>query len=164
MEGKICMFTGHRTINARHLTSLSENIGELMERLIAEGYTDFRAGGAMGFDTLAAFAVLEKKKKYGYVKLHLYLPCHGQEKGWPENMKRAYYYVISSADSVRYAYDTYVNGCMHKRNRDMVNGSDLCVAYCGSDKGGTAYTVDYAKKKGIEVINLFESVRAAQNI
>ena len=157
MEGKICMFTGHRVIHAKHMSSLSDSISELLEQLIADGYTDFRVGGAMGFDTLAAFAVLEKKKKYGYVRLHLFLPCHGQERGWPENMKAAYRLVLDNADSVRYAYDQYVNGCMHKRNRDMVNGSDLCVAYCGHSRGGTAYTVEYARKKGVKVINLFEA-------
>ena len=111
----------------------------------------------MGFDTLAAFAVLEKKKKYGFVRLHLFLPCHGQDRGWPENMRMAYRHVLDNADSVRYAYDQYVSGCMYKRNRDMVNGSQLCVAYCGSSRGGTAYTVGYARKKGVRVINLFKA-------
>ncbi len=156
MEGKICMFTGHRTINGRHLAGLPRRIDELLEKLISEGYTEFRAGGAVGFDTIAALKVLEKKKKYGFVRLHLYLPCHGQENGWRENLKKAYYYVIENADSVRYVSDTYVDGCMHKRNREMVDGSALCVAYCGRSKGGSAYTVDYARKRGLRVINMFE--------
>ena len=156
MEGKICMFTGHRTINAKHLSELPRKIDGLLEKLISEGYTEFRAGGAVGFDTLAALKVLEKKRKYGFVRLHLYLPCHGQENGWSENLKKAYYYVIENADSVRYSCESYVNGCMQKRNREMVDGSSLCLAYCGRSKGGSAYTVAYAEKKGVRVINMFE--------
>ena len=156
MERRICMFTGHRSIEERHASELPQRVDELLEKLISEGYTEFRAGGAIGFDTLAALKVLEKKKKYGFVRLHLYLPCHGQEKSWSDSQKNAYRYILDNADSTQYSYDTYVRGCMHKRNREMVNGSELCVAYCGSDKGGTAYTVDYAKKKGVRVINLFE--------
>ena len=159
MEGRICMFTGHRNISHRHLLSLSDSIDALLERLISEGYTDFRAGGAMGFDTLAALAVLEKKKKYGFIRLHLFLPCHGQESRWSENMKRAYYRVLENADSVRYSCDTYVSWCMQKRNRDMVEGSELCVAYCGKAEGGTAYTVAYARKNGVKVINLFNELK-----
>ena len=153
--GRICMFTGHRIIDARHISTLPQRLDELLERLISEGYTDFRGGGAMGFDTVAALKIIEKKKKYGFIKLHLYLPCHDQERGWRENAKRAYYFVLDHADSVRYASDQYTDGCMHKRNRDMVDGSDLCVAYCGSSRGGSAYTLAYAQRKGLDIVNLF---------
>lgn len=155
-KGKICMFTGHRIINARHVSSLPGRLDELLEKLIACGYTEFRAGGAIGFDTVAALKVLEKKKKYGFVKLHLFLPCRNQEKGWKENSKRAYYYVLQNADSMRYCSEEYTEGCMHKRNREMVDGSNLCVAYCGTARGGSAYTLSYAHKRGLRIVNLFE--------
>ena len=154
-KSKICMFTGHRIINARHVSTLPQRLDDLLEQLIAKGYTEFRAGGAIGFDTVAALKVLEKKKKFGFVKLHLFLPCRDQEKGWRENSKRAYYYVLKHADSIRYCSEQYDNGCMHKRNREMVDGSDLCVAYCGSGKGGSAYTLSYAQKKGVKTVNLY---------
>ena len=156
MQTKICMFTGHRNIDRRHINTLPERIDALLETLIEEGYTEFRTGGAMGFDTLVALKVLEKKRKYGFIKLHLFLPCHDQDKAWKESIKTAYYYVMERADSVRYSSETYYNGCMHKRNRDMVDGSQLCVAYCGKKTGGSAYTVGYAEEKGLKVINLFE--------
>ena len=42
---------------------------------------------------------------------------------------------------------------MHERNRFMADNSDVLIAvYDGSEKGGTAYTVNYAKKKGLDVI------------
>ena len=155
---RICVFTGHRSINAKHMALLSEKLDEVVERLIAEGYTEFRAGGAVGFDTVAALAVLEKKKRHGQVRLHMFLPCYGQEKNWSENMKRTYRFVLERADRVRYSCENYVNGCMQMRNRDMVSGSEICVAYYDTKRhGGSRYTVEYAQKRGVSVINLFGS-------
>ena len=155
MQSRICSFTGHRTIYPRHAASLPTQIDALLERVIADGFCEFRTGGAIGFDTLVALKVLEKREKYPNIRLCLYLPCHGQERGWSENLKEAYTYVLERADSVHYSCDSYVTGCMQKRNREMIDGASLCIAYCGSDRGGSAYTVGLARKNGIEVINLF---------
>ena len=46
---------------------------------------------------------------------------------------------------------------MHKRNRHLVDNSSVCVCYLNKENGGTAYTVDYAGKKGLEIINLVKS-------
>ena len=154
MERKICMFTGHRYIEPERIVLLPRELDELLERLIGEGYLDFRCGGAQGFDTIAALKVLEKKKTYPDVNLHLFLPCRDQTRGWSEAAKRAYSIVLERADSVCYASENYTPNCMHARNRAMVDGSDLCVAYCTSSHGGTAYTVLYARKQGVEVICL----------
>ena len=155
-SGKVCMFTGHRTIQEKHVRTLPEQIDRLLESLIEEGYTEFIAGGAIGFDTLASLKVLEKKRKYGFIRLNLILPCRDQDKGWRESLKTAYRYVLENADSIRYSSEQYHKGCMHKRNRAMVEASELCVAYCGKTTGGSAYTVDYARKNGLRVINVFE--------
>ena len=152
MEKKTCMFTGHRQIDVGDAMALPRALDLLLEKLIAEGYTDFRCGGAQGFDTIAALKVLEKKKKYPYVNLHLFLPCRDQADEWSERAKAVYRAVIDMADSTEYLYERYSRGCMHARNRAMVDGSDICVAYCTSSRGGTAYTVEYAKKKGVEIL------------
>ena len=146
------MFTGHRQIDGSDVTALPGALDLLLEDLIARGYTDFRCGGAQGFDTIAALKVLEKKKKYPQIKLHLFLPCRDQADAWSDHAKAVYFAVIERADSKKYLYEHYSRGCMHARNRAMVDGSDLCVAYCTSPHGGTAYTVEYAKKKGVDVL------------
>ncbi|MBQ8331062.1 MAG: DUF1273 family protein [Clostridia bacterium] len=150
----ICCFTGHREIADGHLTQLPQSLDRVLEELIAEGVTVFRAGGAMGFDTIAALKVLEKKKSYPHVRLELYLPCRDQTRGWSETGKHAYQYVLERADSFVYLRETYVKGCMHERNRALVQGADVCVTYCVSNMGGTAYTVGYARKNGLRLINL----------
>ena len=151
MSNKICMFTGHRQIETRDITAMPRALDLLLEELIADGYTDFRCGGAQGFDTIAALKVLEKKKKYPQIKLHLFLPCRDQANLWSEQAQAVYRAVMARADSTRYICESYTHGCMHARNRAMVDGSDLCVAYCTSLRGGTAYTVEYAQKNGVAV-------------
>ena len=43
---------------------------------------------------------------------------------------------------------------MQKRNRYLVDHSGTCVCYLTSAKGGTAYTVNYTKQKGLRIIHL----------
>ena len=116
----------------------------------------FVAGGALGFDTLAAQTILKLRTQYSQVKLILVLPCETQTRGWPEEDVRIYEEIKKAADKVRYTSVEYTRGCMHKRNRHLVDHSGVCVAYLTESRGGTAYTVDYARKNGVPVINLGE--------
>lgn len=62
------------------------------------------------------------------------------------------------ADKVVYTSKEYTRGCMHKRNRHLVDNSSICIAYLTEQSGGTAYTVDYARKNGLIVINIAEKI------
>ena len=62
--------------------------------------------------------------------------------------------MLFRSDKVVYTARQYTRGCMFKRNRHLVDNSSVCVCYLTKDSGGTAYTVDYAEKKGLEIINL----------
>ena len=155
-QGKIdtVCFTGHRNIDFNKAVLIPSRLKALMEELIARGARSFRAGGAIGFDMIAALCVLELKEKHPYIRLDLKLPCKSQADAWSEPDKKAYRYILSQADSIEYVSENYVSWCMHERNRRLVNGSQVCIAYLLQSKGGTAYTYNYALKKGIEVINL----------
>ena len=48
--------------------------------LYGKGVREFRAGGARGFDTLAALTILEFKENHPDVRLVLMLPCKHQDK------------------------------------------------------------------------------------
>ena len=67
---KICCFTGHRDLYKTQSAQLYNKTKRLVLDLVEEGYTDFRAGGAIGFDTLAAACVLDVKAQNPSVKLH----------------------------------------------------------------------------------------------
>lgn len=152
---KGCCFTGHRQIEYDEIDRLQMILPAEVRELVAEGYIDFYAGGAMGFDTYAALAVLQVRDSGEDIKLHLLLPGEGQERAWSLQMKHVYHDIRERADSYEYLSETCSPAAMLKRNRELVERSELCICYLASERGGTAYTVKEAKKRGIEVRNLF---------
>ena len=151
---KACCFSGHRKIPNYRIEDLKSELSEAIENLISDGYTYFLAGGALGFDTLAAEAVLEMRVIYPEIKLKLVLPCLSQTNGWNLQDKMKYEAIREKADEIMYISMAYYSGCMHERNRYLVDNSSVCICYLTENKGGTAFTINYAKKKGLEIINL----------
>ena len=149
-------FTGHRSIPRQDALYIPGKLKKKLEELIDRGAYRFRAGGAVGFDTVAALCVLELKEKYPHIKLELILPCRDQTRNWGDNDKRIYNYILSKASTVEYITDTYTGWCMHERNRRLVNESQVCLAYLTHGGGGTAYTFGFALEQGLEVINIGE--------
>lgn len=154
MKEKTCCFTGHRKIPSEPLPAISRKLKETLIFYIENGYRYFGAGGALGFDTLAAQTVLLLKQHYPWIKLILVLPCKDQAKRWSAQESEEYERIKSSADKVVYTSEHYYSGCMHKRNRHLVDNSSLCVCYLTERTGGTAYTVEYAAKNNLTVINV----------
>lgn len=119
-----------------------------------QGYRYFGAGGALGFDTLAAQTVLELREQYQEIRLILVLPCYTQTRGWQKKDVVEYERIKCCADKVVFTSEEYSVGCMHKRNRHLVDHSSLCICYLSHPSGGTAYTVQYAERQGLTVVNL----------
>ena len=125
----------------------------LVKTLAESGYTNYICGGALGFDTLAAIAIIKRKQEYN-LNLLLAVPYKGQEKAWNEQDINLYNYILSHADNIVYLADKYYDGCLLARNRYMVDKSQLLVAYNTGIRGGTAFTCAYAMKQGVEMLNL----------
>ncbi len=150
-----CCFTGHRTLTPAVKRALTEILDRRLLALCEVGFTEFRTGGALGFDTLAAQRVILLKKANPQCKLHLVLPCRDQDRYWSAPDKAAFAEILRHADTVEYLRDAYTPDCMHARNRALVDESDLCLAYLAPGKrGGTHYTCTYALSKGVRLINL----------
>lgn len=149
-------FTGHRDLSSQQTELAAKKLREAIDLLISLGATDFYAGGALGFDTLAARAVVARKNSGANIKLHLLLPFPGQDKGWSQSNKSAYHAIIGMADSVKYSHEKYVPGVYHLRDRAIVENADVIVAFLSKESGGTAYTVSLAEKLDRKVINLAE--------
>lgn len=154
MKERTACFTGHRTIPFLQRRKIEKRTEEALIEAIKQGYQFFGAGGALGFDTLAAQTVLRLKETYPQIKLILVLPCLSQTRGWrPEDIAE-YERIKAAADKVVYTSQEYTRDCMFKRNRHLVDNSSLCIAYLTENSGGTAYTVDYARFKGLIIKNV----------
>ena len=154
MKSKTCCFTGHRQIPKEVRPALEQELEQTLRDLTAQGVVYYGAGGALGFDTLAAQTVLRLLREFPQIRLILVLPCPEQTRGWRSEDVAEYQRILSSADKVVYVSDHYDRGCMHRRNRHLVDHSGTCVAYCARSTGGTAYTVRYARSKGLPVLYL----------
>jgi uncharacterized phage-like protein YoqJ len=154
VRNQTCCFSGHRTIPEWTRDSLSTKLNIELRKLILSGYRYFGAGGALGFDTMAAQAVLRFRREFPQIKLILVLPCKDQALRWPEASKAEYENIKRQANKVVYMAESYTPECMFQRNRHLVDQSSTCLCYLTRKSGGTAYTVDYACYRNLQVINL----------
>ena len=150
MSAYTLALSGHRElpegfdINALHDT---------LEELIKEGCTHVCCGMARGFDLLALECLIDLKRRY-HVCVEACIPHRGQADKFPQFDKMRYECLLSRCDVKTVLSEKYHSGCMLARNRYMVDKSDVLLAYCTRSSGGTAYTVDYAKRAGLHVILL----------
>lgn len=153
MRENTCCFSGHRQIPSAELAQLQARLRQAVETLIERGVTDFIAGGALGFDMLAAQEVLYQRQ-YHPIRLILALPCPEQTRGWPATAVAAYESIRAAADEETVLAPAYHKGCMLRRNDWMVAHSAYLICYRKTLTGGTAYTVKQAAKAGLRIRNL----------
>ena len=154
MKNETCCFTGHRQIPPGEREKITGSLERVIVNLYQKGVRYYEAGGALGFDTVAAQTVIRLRESCLSMKLVLVLPCLTQTRGWRTEDVAEYERIKAQADQVVYTAQQYTRGCMHKRNRYLVDSSGICVCYLTKDSSGTAYTVRYAKKEGLEIINI----------
>ena len=144
---KNCALTGHRELPP----AFDDNaLYDGLEALIKEGYDCFYCGMAEGFDLRALQCLVALKQKYRFTVVAC-IPFEGQEKGFSRENRQTYRSLLPWCDVTRLLFPTYRNGCYLVRNRYMVDRADLLFAYCVKERGGAAYTVRYAKEKGVPV-------------
>ena len=153
-----CCFTGHRYFPWKDNTghpqhkALLEQLERTIDLAVAKGVTHFICGNAVGVDTWAAELVLKKKRTHPQIFLEVALPFAGHNAEEPAcqsvQQKADLVHVVGTEKSRRSAF--------FERDLYMVDHSDLLIAvYCKSHaRGGTVKTMEYAKKQGIEVIEI----------
>ena len=152
---KGCCFTGHRQIPQDLAPKLKQRIKDGIEYLYSNmGVKMYYAGGALGFDALAAEAVIEQRWERRDVRLVIVVPCRDQAARWCAADRVRYERINRDADEVICLAEHYFSGCMHQRNRYMVDHSRACICYLTERTGGTAYTVNYARERGLRIFNL----------
>ncbi len=150
-----CCFTGHRNIRPGDIRQIEERVRKEVLDLIAEGVSTFYVGGAMGFDTLAAEVLLDlREKENAVIRIVSAIPFPDWREGWPESEKLRQERIIQASDEVFYVARVHSREAYLRRDREMVDRSGYCIAYCSRASGGTAYTVRYAMKKGLQVVNV----------
>ena len=147
-----CCFTGHRP---QKLHQPEEEVRSGLEAAIrqayADGYRYFITGMAMGVDIWAGETVLKLKKEHPDMHLIAAVPYPGQEKSFPHEWKMKYAELMASCDHAEILSENYNRGVYHARDHWMVDHSRRVIAVYNGEPGGTALTIRYAKKEGLEL-------------
>ena len=153
-------FTGHRKISDKVRPELDAVLRQFVTSLYERGARTFKTGGAVGFDTMAALAVLDMKYQLpdDSIKLVLCLAAPDQADHFSQYDRIIFNMIKDKADLVLYSAEHSTAESYYARNRKLVDGSDACVAFCTVQRGGTYYTCKTALLSGVEFINLADFV------
>lgn len=154
-----CAFTGYRPQKLPfgfdegdlRCVDFRQRIFYAVEGFVKKGYSHFMAGGALGFDTYAAEAVMDVRRRYPWVTLEIAVPFDAQPDRWPVASQVRYRWNLDQADMVTWVSHAYSQDCLSLRNRYLVDRCDLLLAAFDGRPGGTRNTVEYARRQGKEV-------------
>ena len=153
-----CCFTGHRNVPKKDVDQILKQVEMLVCALVKKGVETFCVGGAIGFDTIAAQHLLYLRDIKGLnIKVILICPFDGFTNRWNQTQKDEFATLLPHFDEVIYKEKTGSREAYLSRNRELVNRSAYCIAYCTHNYGGTAYTVRYAMKSGVMVLNIADT-------
>jgi hypothetical protein len=138
----ICCFIGHRTIY--NIPAVKERVKDLVQGLIENGVKTFYNGGMGKFDALCASAVHDLKREYGDLNNVLISPYPKVDKYKARLFDEVIY---PSLEKVHPKY------AILYRNKYMVDNSAYAITYVTHPWGGAAQTLEYAKKRGLYIIN-----------
>ena len=148
-------FTGHRFMEA----SLREHVRKRLSDAVLDAYglgiRNFISGFAIGFDMMAAEAIVSLKRSYPDITLIAAIPFKGQACRFSFHDRKRYDRLLEAADEVIVLSDSYYPRCFLDRDDFMVSHSSrLIVYYDGREKGGTFYTIRKAMAHGIPIVNV----------
>ena len=116
-------------------------------------YIEFLVGRDGEFDQLASSTIrrVAKRLEYNNTALVLVLPYMRAEYRDNEESYLKYYDEVEICEESASAYPT---SAFRIRNRAMVNRSDLVICYVEHNSGGAYSTIQYAKRSGIQILNI----------
>lgn len=156
-----CCFTGHRPHKLpwgydegdSRCVELKAIIAEQLSLLYIGGTRRFICGMAAGCDFYFAEEVIRLSRERRGVVLEAAIPFAGQQNSLPtDELRLRYKKILDHCEAQTVISSGYHRFCMQLRNRYMVDMSDKLLAVSAGIAGGTDYTIDYARRKGLETI------------
>ena len=148
---RLC-FTGHRPekLHSDEATVCAVLEGSI-DAAISDGFRTFITGMARGVDIWAAEIVLARRAQNQDIRLICALPHPDFEKLWSAHWQERYNAILQQADLVREICPAYSKASYRIRNEWMVDHSARVIAIYNGATGGTAKTIAYAERNGVEV-------------
>ena len=146
---KTVTFCGHSKISYTDLSKIKEKLSEELKKLITLGATEFLLGGYGMFDLLCAQTIKELKFEYPHIKSVLVIPY----------INRDFNKTLYDCSEYPPLENVPKKFAISKRNEYMIKKSDAVIAYITHEYGGAFTTFEYAKKHGLNCVNLYKKVR-----
>ena len=146
-------FFGHRYVD--NILKVEKLLEKHIRKLIDEKeYVEFWVGRNGDFDQCVSSSVLRVRKNHrdDNSGLVLVLPYPTAEYLNNEKSFHEYYTDVEISHAASVAYP---KSAIKIRNCEMVNRADLVICCIKHEKGGAWQAVQYAKKEGITVVNLY---------
>ena len=158
MDIASCAITGHRPnyfkfgYDEEHPDCIKLKLAILrqIELFYHSGFTRFLTGGALGVDMWAAEIVIELMGLHKDMEFYCVIPYEEQAARWSPPQRERYYTILSRSTRNILIGAQYTGYCYSKRNRYLVDNSDILMAVydaAETKKSGTRSTVEYAHKK-----------------
>ena len=159
---KTCCFTGHREKKLpwgsdeqdERCLHLKQMLFDAADCVYAEGVRHFICGMASGCDLYFLEAVLKLKELHPEISVEAAIPYEGQADHWRSHLRARYLELLRRCDYQTLVQQTYTRDCMMRRNRYMVDHSNVLIAAYGGEKGGTMNTMLYAMRRGLNIIEV----------
>lgn len=157
-----CSFTGHRPEKLPwgsretdpRCAALKRGIAREVKKAYDRGFRHFLCGMARGTDLYFCEEALALREQHRDITVEAVIPFAGQAERWSGTDQRRYQTLLDRCNMetmIQYQYD---RGCMHRRDRYLVDRANLLLAVFSGVPGGTVYTLNYARKKGTETVIL----------
>ena len=153
-------FTGHRRFDYRQKDAIKSRLTAAIIESYEQGYRNFISGFAQGFDMLAAECVAELKALYPDMKLFAAIPSIGHSSYLFGYTRQMYNHLLAHCDKTFNLSDHYFDRCFLARDEFMVRNSSRLIAFFdGRGRGGTFYTVRYARHRNIPIYNIYPQTK-----
>lgn len=163
LKSRSCCFSGHRRLPEGQKAEIMAKTEAEIRKLLRNGINRFLVGGAVGYDMEVAKLLFRLKSEYPDIEVVLMYPFDGYTDRWNDAQKAEYAELLPQYDEAIRASERSGRDAYLLRNRLLVDGASVCIAYCHKYRSGTAYTIRYAKAQGLMVINMApeEAVKGA---
>ena len=161
---KTVVFGGHRYEKLPKvpgiLRTLKMRAYIAFDQAIKNGYDTFIMEARDGFALLAAEMLLLRKEAAehrGYPKIRLIaaVPYEKQAAGWNEEQRAQYFGILARCDEVMTLLPRYRPGCFRECSHWMADRASRLICYYDGNGGRVGYTVNYTRKQGLDVVNLY---------
>lgn len=149
---RVC-FIGHRTILTKNVEPL---LIDAVNNALQEGCNCFAMGNHGDFDKLALKVCRNLRNQHSNMKIEVVLTSlHKINQKIDDEIYNDY----SDVETVIYNIeDIFYKRQIIESNKQMINSCDTLICYVNlkNTYSGAKYAYNYAKKKGLRIINLFK--------